>query len=348
MPKGPPYAPKTAGVGGVPTRTLDDPIIAVFLVLFICGAATHMTILQLNLKKGHKFLASGATFGFCMARIVACTLRLVWSTHPTNLRVIIAANVFINAGVLILIIINLIFAQRILRASHPHIGWHKTIHFIFLAFYASIILLLGGLITSIVQQSYTLDSHIISIDRTIQRVGVTYFAVASFVPILLVVGGLILPKKTRVEKFGSGRFRTKIRVLLISSTLISLGAAFRAATAFMPRPINNPAWYHSKAAFYCFNFTIEIIVIFLYAIVRVDRRFWIPNGSHAPGHYSAGTVEKVDEERPRTTNGVFSEEELMDDVTEDASTRDQAQEWEKRAEEEREHGMEGAPAMRAA
>lgn len=346
MSQGPPYAPKTAGLGGVPTVTLDDPIIAVFLFLYVCGAATHMTIFQLNSKKGHKFIASGALFGFCMARITACVLRLVWSTHTRNIRVVIAANVFINAGVLIVIILNLIFAQRILRASHPHIGWHRSIHFAFLAFYLSIILLLGGLITALVQQVYTLDTHIQNIDRIIQLVGVTYFAVASFVPILIVVGGLIIPKKTRVEKFGSGRFRTKIHILLISSSLITLGAAFRAAVAYMPRPVTNPAWYHSKAAFYCFNFAIEIIVIFLYAIVRVDRRFWIPNGSHAPGHYSAGVVEKEDEERPRTSTGVFSEEELMDDVTEEDNDKDR--EWEKRAEEERSHGIEGAPAVRAA
>ena len=42
--KGPPYLPTTAGIGGLPTKNVDDPISAVFLVLFVIGAASHMTI----------------------------------------------------------------------------------------------------------------------------------------------------------------------------------------------------------------------------------------------------------------------------------------------------------------
>jgi hypothetical protein len=291
----------------------------------------------------------------CERHLLTTTPR---STHQTNIRVVIAANVFINAGVLILIIINLIFAQRILRASHPRLGWHRSIHFAFLAFYFSIILLLGGLITALVQQVYTLDTHIRSIDHTVQLVGVTYFAAAAFVPILLVVFGLILPKRTRVEKFGSGRFRTKIQILLLSSALISLGASFRAAVSYMPRPRTDTAWFDSKPCFYLFNFTIEIIVIFLYAIVRVDMRFHVPNGSHGPGHYSNGIPEKyaagdleigegasgMAGERPRMVTRVYTEEELFDDeATVTPPEASESGEWEKRAKEEASHGIEGAP-----
>jgi hypothetical protein len=148
---GPPYPSKIAGLGGLPTVDFDIPLTALFMCLFICGAATHMTILQLNSRKGHKFLASGALFGFCMARTVACIMRIVWATHPHNVRIALAANIFLNAGVLIIIVINLIFAQRILRAVLPHIGWHRAIHFAFLSFYASIILVLASLITVIIQ-----------------------------------------------------------------------------------------------------------------------------------------------------------------------------------------------------
>ena len=41
-----PYAPTNAGIGGQPSIGLDVPILAVFIVLFVLGAATHMTILQ--------------------------------------------------------------------------------------------------------------------------------------------------------------------------------------------------------------------------------------------------------------------------------------------------------------
>ena len=86
--------------------------------------------------------------------------------------------------------------------------------------------------------------------------------------------------------------RTKVYVLIFTSTLLTFGAAFRAGTNYFPRPIAHPAWYHSKPVFYCINFLIEIIVVALFAVIRVDKRFHVPDGSKGPGHYSAKQVEE--------------------------------------------------------
>ncbi|KUJ16379.1 uncharacterized protein LY89DRAFT_782644 [Mollisia scopiformis] len=315
-----PYLPTTAGLGGMPTKGLDVPITSVFLVLFVLGAVTHMTILQINLRRGHKFIMSGLLFGFCMARIMTCTMRLVWSTYLTNISVAIAAQIFVAAGVLILFIVNLIFTQRIIRATHPHLGWAKTFSWAFKIYYACIIGLLIALITCTVDSFYTLNKSSRRADRDVQLLGSTFFAVAAFLPIPLVLGSIIIPKKTRVEKFGSGRFRTKIYVLLFSSFILSLGAFFRAGTAYVPRPRNDPAWYDSKACFYLFNFTIEIIVVALYAVIRVDKRFHVPDKSHGPGDYSrtapaqeAGEQEPEMEKRSSLADRVLSEEQVFDD-----------------------------------
>jgi hypothetical protein len=289
-------------------------------------------------------------------------MRLVWSTHQDNVSVAIAANIFVNAGVIIIIIINLLFAQRILRASHPKLGWHRIVHWLFIAYYAVIILLLIALITSIVQQSYTLDANTHRIDRDIQLVGGTNSAFAAFLPIPLLIIGVVLPKMRSsansprsVNKFGSGRFRTKIRILLFSTLLLTLGAGFRIGANFAPRPINNPAWYHSRTCFYCFNFAVEIIVVYMYALVRVDRRFHVPDG--ASGRRSYGPAEGKAETR------IVSDEEFLDDFRpmeekgqdeENGTTKagaaaatDSAN-WEKRAEAELENGMREPPAARVA
>jgi hypothetical protein len=78
-----------------------------------------------------------------------------------------------------------------------------------------------------------------------------------------------------------------------------------------PRPAADPAWYDSKACFYVFNFGVEIIVVALYIVLRVDKRFHVPDGSKAPGDYSRGKAgrAKVGE----TAIGVVSEEEVFDD-----------------------------------
>lgn len=314
--QGPPYRPTAAGLGGSPTTGLDDPVTSVYLVLFVIGAAIHMTILQVNMRRGKKFILSGLLFGFCMARIMACTMRLVWSTHPHNISVAIAAQIFVAAGVVLLFIVNLIFAQRIMRASHPEFAWTKWFSIAFKMSYASIVVMLIALITCTLQSFYTLSRNTRRIDRDVQLVGGTYFAFAAFLPILLMAINYLLPRpNTRVDKFGTGRFRSKVFIVLFVAFILTLGAAFRAGIAYVPRPANDPAWYHSKACFYIFNFSIDIIVVYIYAAVRVDKRFHVPNGAHGPGSYAQDGVKKEQEnpQSPATlAERILSEEELFE------------------------------------
>ena len=225
-----------------------------------------------------------------------------------------------SAGVLILFLINLIFAQRITRAAHPHFGWHKTLSIVFKCLYALILVMLAMVITATVQSFYTLDMNIKRIDRDLQMTASTYLMFISFLPIALVIGALVVPRKTRLEKFGSGRWRSKIAILLTTSVLLCLGASFRTGTAYKnPRPRDDPAWYHAKWCFYFFNFILEITVVYLYILVRVDRRFHVPDHSKGPGDYSAEQKEQSDndtQEPPHSRGSgihILSEEDVFDD-----------------------------------
>lgn len=256
-------------------------------------------------------------FGFCMARITASIMRIVWATHQRNVSVAIAAQVFVAAGVVLLFVINIIFVQRVIRASHPHIGWARTYSLAFKLYITSIILVLIAIITCTIQSFFTLDMNIRRIDRDVQRFGGTFFAVTAFLPLVLLALRAVLDKRgAPIEKFGTGRFRTKIIILIISSGVLTLGAAFRAGVSYMPRPRDNPAWYHSKACFYVFNFTIEWLVVALYAIIRVDKRFIVPNKSKGPGDYSRKvgkeSEEKINEHPGGVLSTVLSEEEVFD------------------------------------
>ncbi|KAH8882377.1 hypothetical protein GQ53DRAFT_753675 [Thozetella sp. PMI_491] len=282
---GPPFPSQMAGLGLLPSPNPDAIICGVLLVFFVASAATNMTILQVNLRRDHKFLFSGLLFGFSMARISALTMRIVWSTRQTNVSVAIAANIFVGAGVLLLFIVNLLFAQRIVRALHPQFGWNKTVTYVFRFLLFCVVAMLIMVVTTTVHSFYTLDAHTHDIERKIQLFVGTYLAVLSFLPIPIVIVAQLWPRAARVEKFGTGSWRTKIRLVLFTSTLLSFGATYRVAVNYMPRPVSDPAWYHSKAAFYCVNFVIELIVVFTYVITRFDRRFHIPNGSSGPGDY---------------------------------------------------------------
>lgn len=314
----PPYPPTTAALGGLPTVGLDVPICAVFLVLFVIGAASHMAIFRANMARGHKFIMSGMLFGFCMSRIMTMTLRMVWAVHPLSVSIAVTANIFVAAGVVLLYVINLLFAQRIIRACHPNAGWHPLLHYAFESIYILCLLSLFAVVTSVIQSPYTLNLNTRRIDHDIQLYGGTYYAIVSFLPIPLVVGGLAIPRKTRVEKFGSGRFRHKIAILISAAVLLCAGASFRAGANYAggERPRTDPANYQSKACFYIFNFTVEIIVVYLYVIVRVDKRFFVPNNSHGPGDYSR-KPESEAEVKPESSDGmrVAPEEEIFDDMS---------------------------------
>ncbi|KPM39791.1 hypothetical protein AK830_g6785 [Neonectria ditissima] len=284
---GPPYLPTTAGLGGRPTVSVDDPISGVLLGFFVCGAILNMTIFQLNKRRSHKFVLSGLLFGFCMARITANVLRIVWASNPSNARIAIAAQVFVNAGVVLLFVVNLIFAQRILRAYHPHIGWSKPVTLVFRFLFFSIVANLIMVITAVVYTFYTLDMSIRHKLRDVQLTATTYLAILAFLPLPIVALSVFLPRKAPMDKFGQGRMRTKIGLLVFTATLLTLGAGFRTGVAYQIRPITDPAWYHHKACFYVFNYVIELIVVYSYALSRFDRRFHIPNGSSGPGAYSS-------------------------------------------------------------
>ncbi|KAI0110624.1 hypothetical protein F4776DRAFT_641799 [Hypoxylon sp. NC0597] len=226
-----------------------------------------------------------------MARVLTLVLRIVWATRHTNVSLAIAANIFVNAGILIVYIINLVFAQRILRAKQPALGWHRSLRIIFTVLYVGIACALIMVITALVVSVYSLDSYTLRACRDVQLTSGTYLLVFTTIPVLVIATAYLLPRSPIEEKFGEGRMIVKVIVVLLIACLCIMNAGFRVGTAWSPpRPTSNPAWYHGKAPFYVFNFTLEIIILCILTLTRIDKRFHVPNGSNQPGHYS-GRVE---------------------------------------------------------
>lgn len=239
-----------------------------------------MYIFQTNKRKGHKFLPSVMMFGFCMARVLTLVLRIAWACYPHSVSTAIAANILVNAGILIVYILNLLFASRILRALQPTLGWHRALGVLYKALYAVIGCALVLVIVLTVMSSYTLDQKIHTEALWIQRGAITYMLVFTLVPAVLLSLALGLPKHSNEETFGHGSMRPKIIVLAVGICLTVTIAGFRAGSLWMPpRPVEDPAWYQSRAAFYCFNFMLEIFILALYVPSRIDKRFHVHDGS---------------------------------------------------------------------
>ncbi|GAM42012.1 hypothetical protein TCE0_043f15606 [Talaromyces pinophilus] len=302
---GAPYPSLTAQLGLTPSTGVDVPVCCVFLVLYILGAASHMTIFQLNRRKGHKFIPSAVTFGFCVMRTLTCSLRIGWAYKPTNVSLGIASGIFANAGVLALFVLDLIFAQRCLRAAFPKLGWSKMAHNAFLVNYLLIPCVLIMVIVTSVYTHYTLDMSSLSKCRDTLLVATTYMAFFSFLPLALAIIIAIVPKGTDRENFGTGSFAAKLWIVGGTSFLLCLGAAFRAACNFMPtRPATDPYSFQGRACFYVFYFTLEILVVYAFLFARIDKRFWIPNGSRGTylvdGLAKESSAEEKAAENPET------------------------------------------------
>lgn len=188
--------------------------------------------------------------------------------------------IFVNAGILIVYIVDLLFIQRIIRARQPEIGWHPIFRVLFKIIYAMIGLALALVIVFIVLSFYTLDTHLRIICRDIQLAAITWLLVVAALPLVLLVLTYALPVSRNAQTFGTGSMTSKALILAVSSTLCTLGAGFKTGVNWQaPRPATDPAWYHSKSCFYVFFFVLEILILYFFLAVRVDRRFHVPDGS---------------------------------------------------------------------
>ncbi|KPM43735.1 hypothetical protein AK830_g2775 [Neonectria ditissima] len=277
-------------VGGVPTVSLDIPISAVFLALYIAGAALNITIFIANKRRGHKFIISILLNGFCIIRILTCSMRMAWATHLTNSSIVVTAQVFNSAGIILIYIINLVFAQRILRARQPAIGWLPPVGIFFKALYICIV---GSLIMGIVALALlvsTTSPKTIAACRDVQLASITFLLVLTTLPLFFLAITYLLPESPDKEEFGQGTMAHKVIIVTLSTCLSITVAGYKAGAAWDVRPLTNPGWFDSKPAFYVFGFTLEIFILVLFIFTRVDRRFHIPDQCTQPGDYSRGVL----------------------------------------------------------
>ena len=263
-------------------------------------------------------------------RTITFSTRLAWGTAPNNNSLQLVSNLFLNAGIPILYIINLVFTHRITRAQHPRFGWHKSLSIlgritIALIFVALILLIYAGIHSAYVNpRNFELHDKL----KDIILAGSTFNTMIAVLPLPMLLLGVIIPKRVRTEKFGQGRFRVKVAVLLTSSSLLTLRAVWATAAAYKtPVPLQQPIpWYYQKVYFYTIQLFTELLVVYLFIFVRINRIFYtpdgLPRGSYVDLPKSTAQLELGGNNPPpyaqhhfptTTTLRVYSEEELFED-----------------------------------
>ena len=284
----PPYfSYSIALIGGRPTVNPDIPISAVLLFLYVIGAIANQTIFQLNRRRGHRFYMSWVMFGFCMARVATMVLRIAWTTRETNAGLAIAANIFLNVGVVLIYIVLLVLALRVFRATHPSLGWNnifrKTLRVAYCLLGSALILIISFTILTF----YTLNPKLRNISLWITRASILYFLIINLVTVVLLLLSWLLPRASDSETFGTGSMRSKLIIVAVGEFFSLFIAGFRMGVGWSnARPASNSPWYDGKAPFYVIEFGFEIVVLYLLLLSRFEKRFWVPNGSTKPGDYS--------------------------------------------------------------
>ncbi|GKT52426.1 uncharacterized protein ColSpa_12607 [Colletotrichum spaethianum] len=284
-PMGPPDPINGAFPGGVPTSSLDLPLTIMFMMLFMLGAYVHITIYKRNAKRGHKFLISDIVFDFCMIRTVTCIFRITWSLVTTR-GVVLMALITENGGAALLFAVNIFFAQRLVRSIHPKAGWCTAFgQFTFILLISVPVFILVNMISTIVSFFSAGNVDRLEVTEDLIKFGSSWNTWLAIFPVLTVTGCLCVPGP-EPEKFGSGSQRVKVALLYIASFLLITGQSIRLYAVFNKEPPGTTSVIYGKAVFYTTGFMFELLVVALYAIMRVDQRFHIPNGSSGPGDYS--------------------------------------------------------------
>jgi hypothetical protein len=172
----------------------------------------------------------------------------------------------------------------------PEFGWNKIVRIVNRVMLWGILALIIPLIVIIVLKikQPTLP-HISQASNVITKLAQTYFLIIAVEPAILLPIAYFNSRNGPIDPFGKGSWNSKFIVLGISVTLAVIEAGFRCGTTWTPAPLaSNPAWWDHKAAFYCFNFMIDILILTTLLVGRMDRRFWIPNKAEGVGSYSRG------------------------------------------------------------
>jgi hypothetical protein len=192
--------------------------------------------------------------------------------------------------------VNVIFTQRILRAIHPHFGWNARVSKFFLALLVSVPMIIVWNIISLTISFFTLNPRTLTTSHHLLLFGGSYNLFLCMFPIFVIGIASSIPSPTPIEKFGTGRFRYKVILLLFASFTLTVGTLIRLIAAAWIFPIDAPGLIDSKTTFYTTGFMLEIIVVFIYAVGRIDLKFHVPDGCTGPGDYSRSSTREEDEE----------------------------------------------------
>lgn len=275
--------------GGIPSTVPDVPVCAVLILAYLVGAAGNATLF---IRYGRRLKWQMMLFGYCMSRVVTLVLRIAWSQHQHNNNLAIASLVFLNAGVLIIFLLNLQMCKMSIFRTHYVYFTNNPAKkdFIKKIFAGTSLLLLPFLATTItgaIQSFLTDNASIQAKDSILKRIGVCAFLLYSFLPFPLLSCNAFLrlkngeawavPSNKSTADFDlklwrkNGTLWYNSAFIICSASLLILEYTFKVIQGFANATI--PHWYYSKAAFYCLSILPELLAMYTLLFSVMPKRY---------------------------------------------------------------------------
>lgn len=175
-----------------------------------------------------------------------------------------------------------------MRSMHPRFGWSTGFSIATRAMAISVPIIIIVQIVSLIVLFFSVNNPArLQAAQGVLKFGTSYNLFLSTFPFISISIACAIPGP-KPEKFGTGSLRVKTSLVMFVSAILTTGATIRTYAFFNPRPPINDDVLYGKPIFYTTQFMLEIIVVALYAAMRFDLLFHIPNGSSGPGDYSRG------------------------------------------------------------
>ena len=261
----PPYAVPIAQLGGLPKIIPDVPILAVFLSYYSIASLLCLLSIYQAVRSHQPCTLSLLMYLFSGERVVACAMRIAWAYRIANVRIAVASQILLQAGVILLYLMNVIIAGRVLRTLFGHRSWLRSI---LAALSIMTISSLVMVITAIIVSVFTLEERSRDACLDVQRAAATYFVLLTTAPMMM-LAACLKHKYNQVD----GRLRSILALTAMSALLCMIMAGFKAGVIWeTPRPIFSPAWYHSNICLYALGFGPEVLDLTMLFMARVDVR----------------------------------------------------------------------------
>lgn len=191
--------------------------------------------------------------------------------------------------------IQIFLAQRVVRSMHPRVGWSVpfSLGTRILAISVPVVIVIN--IISLIVSFFSIGNDArLSTAEGFLKFGASWNIMLVTVPFAIVSVACAVPGP-RPERFGVGHLRVKTSLVMLVAALLAAGATVRTFAIFNPQPVDTDQVLFGKPVFYLTGFLMEITVVALYAFLRIDLLFHVPNGSSQPGDYSAASRAGRDE-----------------------------------------------------